>query len=130
MTRILVCALLLLAAPLALVQQQPPPQGQPPAQASPPVTYPENRGQPQPSPSPTATPEQNKAGVNSQIQNQVQSALKSDPVLSGANVQASVDDQSINVTGTVESEAQHDRVLQLLGPYMRYRSINDKVKVK
>lgn len=75
------------------------------------------------------TQDQAKSDVNSKIEDNIESVLKGDPVLSGANVQPKVDDQSIILTGTVESYAQHQRVLQLVEPYVRWRKVVDKIKV-
>lgn len=68
--------------------------------------------------------------ANSDIQSQVENAVGNDPSLSGAQVQASVDDQSITLTGTVQSQAQKDRVMALVSPYQGRRKIVDKVTVK
>lgn len=76
-----------------------------------------------------ATPEQSKSDVNSRIEDNVQAVLQGDPLLSGAQVQTKVDDQSITLTGTVESYAQHQRVLQLVEPYVRWRKVVDKIRV-
>jgi BON domain len=129
MTRILVCALCvaLLAAPVAFSQQ---PQGQNPPPSTPPVTYPDNRSQSQPSPSPTQESTQDKASVNSQMQSDLKGVLSSDPALSGTDVQASVDDMNITLTGSVQSQAQVERVMALVSPYARYRNVVNKMTVK
>lgn len=75
------------------------------------------------------TPDQSKSDINSKIEDNVQAVLQGDPLLSGAQVQTKVDDQSITLTGTVESYAQHQRVLQLVEPYVRWRKVVDKIKV-
>jgi osmotically-inducible protein OsmY len=75
-------------------------------------------------------PLQDKAAGNERIQNNLQSTFDDDPTLSGAQVEAAVDDQSITLTGTVESYLQHQRVLQLVSPYYSYRTIVDKVTVQ
>ncbi|HEX7286070.1 MAG TPA: BON domain-containing protein [Candidatus Angelobacter sp.] len=118
MIRMLFCILLLLTATLALAQQQPSGQQNPPSGA-PPQTQ---------QPAPPA--QQERAMSNSDIQGQVQSTLGNDPSLSGAQVQASVDDTSITLTGTVQSQAQKDRILALVSPYQAQRKIVDKVTVK
>jgi osmotically-inducible protein OsmY len=73
--------------------------------------------------------EQAKGDGNDKIQDNLQSVLQGDPLLSGANVEAQVDDQSIILSGTVESYAQHQRVLQLVEPYARWRKVVDRIKV-
>ena len=75
-------------------------------------------------------PLQNKAGGNERIQSNLQSAFDDDPTLSGAELTANVDDESITLTGTVQSYLQHQRVLQLVSPYYSYRNIVDKVNVQ
>jgi osmotically-inducible protein OsmY len=118
MIRILFCTLLLLTATLAFAQQQPSGQQNPPSGA-PPQTQ-----------QPAAPAPQERAMSNSDIQSQVQSTLGNDPSLSGAQVQASVDDTSITLTGTVQSQAQKDRILALVAPYQAQRKVVDKVTVK
>ena len=71
---------------------------------------------------------QNKSSANSTIQSNIESVLQGDPILSSANVEATVDDHNITLTGTVDSYAQHQRVLQLVEPYARYRKVVDKIK--
>lgn len=70
---------------------------------------------------------QNKSSANSTIQSNIESVLEGDPILSSADVEVAVDDHNITLTGTVESYAQHQRVLQLVEPYTRYRKIVDKI---
>jgi len=72
--------------------------------------------------------DQAKGDSNDKIQDNLQTVLNADPILSGADVQAQVDDQSITLSGTVTSYAQHQRVLQLVAPYTRTRQIIDKIK--
>src|SRR5215813_6268673 len=74
------------------------------------------------------TQTQNKSSANSTIQSNIESVLQGDPILSSANVEATVDDHNITLTGTVDSYAQHQRVLQLVEPYARYRKVVDKIK--
>ena len=84
-------------------------------------------------PQPQATPaqsEQDKAGANQRIHDSIEDLLSSDPVLSGTNVQVAVDDAAITLTGSVDSYAQHQRVLQLVAQYGQWRKIVDKVQMK
>lgn len=120
MARILLC-LLLLSAPLAYARQQPQSQNPP--------------GNPQShdnNPAPAQDPSQNqeKASANQRIQSSINDLLSSDPVLSGVDVEANVNDESIILTGTVDSYAQHQRVLQLVSSYGQWRKIVDKVKMQ
>jgi len=80
-------------------------------------------------PQPTAHP-QDKSENNSKIRSHINDVLRSDPSISGADVQTNVDDQNITLTGTVQSEGQHQRVLQLVEHYSRWRQIVDKISVK
>jgi hypothetical protein len=123
MFRILVCAVLLLSTAFLFGQQsQNPSQNPPPPN---PQVSPDSQ-QPQQQPGSSS---QDKAAVNSQIQSNIKSALSGDPTLSGADVQASVDDVNITLTGTVQSQGQLDRVLALISPYAQYRKVVNKVNV-
>jgi BON domain len=73
---------------------------------------------------------QDKAAGNERIQSNLQSAFDDDPVLSGADLTANVDDESITLDGTVQSYLQHQRALQLASPYSRNREIMDMVTVQ
>lgn len=85
-----------------------------------------------PTPAPaTPTPNpQDKAQVNSNIQSNLRSVLSGDPVLSGASIDPSVDDVAITLNGTVQSEGQRRRALDLASQYSQYRKIVDKLVVK
>lgn len=89
----------------------------------------QSQSQSQPEAAATPAP-QDKAGVNSQIQDNLQSVFGGDPSLQGANVSASVDDVAITLTGSVQSEGQHQRVLGLASQYSQYRKIVDKITTK
>ena len=119
MARILLCLLLLCA--LAGFAQQP--QNQ-----NPPANPPSQDNNPAPAQDPSQN--QDKASANQRIQSSINDLLSSDPVLSGVDVEASVNDESIILTGTVDSYAQHQRVLQLVSSYGQWRKIVDKVKMQ
>jgi BON domain len=123
MTRMLVYTLLLLSATLMVCQQQP--QNPNPARTSA-QAPPENGAQAQPSEQPL----QDKAAANDHIQSNLQSVFDDDPILTDAEVETKVNDESITLSGTVQSYLQHQRVLQLVAPYHRYRKIVDKVTVQ
>ena len=80
-------------------------------------------------PAPTPAP-QDKREVNSNIQSNLNSVLSGDPVLSGASIDPSVDDVAITLNGTVQSEGQRRRALDLASQYSQYRKIVDKLVVK
>ncbi|HJT52310.1 MAG TPA: BON domain-containing protein [Candidatus Angelobacter sp.] len=126
MIRIFVCALLLLATPAILAQQQP---QNPPPYTTPP-TFPDNHPQSQ---QPPVLPEQQGQGAatsSSDIQQQLQQSISEDPTLSDAKVETKVDDQSIILTGMVQDETQHRKVLATVEPYAGKRKIVDKLVVK
>jgi osmotically-inducible protein OsmY len=84
-----------------------------------------NPAPPAPNPAP-----QDKREVNSNIQSNLSSILSGDPVLDGASIDPSVDDVAITLNGTVQSEGQRRRALDLASQYSRYRNIVDKLVVK
>jgi osmotically-inducible protein OsmY len=73
---------------------------------------------------------QDKASFNSQIQSNIQNVLSGDPILSGTDVKASVDDVNITLTGSVQSQGQMARVIALVSPYTQYRNVVNKVVVR
>jgi hypothetical protein len=77
---------------------------------------------------PPASPSQKETGANRRIQDSISDLLSSDPVLSGSDVDATVDDHNIVLTGKVQSHVQHERVLQLVSSYGRWRNIVDKIQ--
>jgi thiol:disulfide interchange protein len=126
MTRMFVCALLLLAMPAALAQQStqnPPPYTTPP-------TFPDNRPQSQQPPVPPEQQGQSSAMSSSDIEQQLQQSISEDPTLSDARVETKVNEQSIILTGIVQDETQHRKVLATVEPYAGKRKIVDKLVVK
>ena len=109
---------LMLAMPL-WSQDSPPPSS--PHASSPP----DSQAQPTPPETPQA---QSSPGQNRRIQDSISDLLSSDPVLSGSDVDAAVDDHNIVLTGKVQSHVQHERVLQLVSSYGRWRKIVDKIQ--
>jgi hypothetical protein len=79
-------------------------------------------------PASQAPPQAQKPEQNGRIQDSISDLLSSDPVLSGSDVDATVDDNNIVLTGTVQSHVQHERVLQLVSSYSRWRKIVDKIQ--
>jgi BON domain len=113
-------ALLLTTAALA---QQP---GQPPPQSTPP-TFPQDRAPRQPMPPDQGAPSQRL--TTPEVQRQIQQGLNSEPMLRNSNVGVHVDERSVILTGTVDSEQQHDLVMHIAQSYASDRKIVDKIKV-
>lgn len=73
---------------------------------------------------------QTDSSANQRIQDSVDDLLNSDLVLNGADVEVAVDDRNITLTGAVENQAQHQRVLELVAQYTRWRKVVDKIQLK
>lgn len=127
MTRVLACAVGALLAATPILCQQPPQN--PPAQATP-GANPGGSAQPSPDGSQGGGSAQDKAANNSQMESDIRNVLSSDPALSGTDVQAGVDDINITLTGSVQSQAQIERVMALVSPYARYRNVVNKITIK
>jgi len=121
MKQIMSCLVLFLATSM-LAQQQ----GQPPPQSTPP-TFPQDRVPKERMPSDQqAQPE----GLSiSEAQQKIQQGLNSEPILRNSNVGVHVDENSVVLTGAVDSEQQHDRALRIAQSYAGDRKIVDKIKV-
>jgi BON domain len=126
MTRILGCALViaLLGAPTVFCQQ---PQQNPPGA---PGTNPDRSAPPSSAATSGGGSLQDKAVNNAQMERDISDVLSGDPALRDTDVQASVDDVNITLTGSVQSQAQVERVVALVSPYARYRNIVNKVTIK
>jgi BON domain-containing protein len=115
-------SLFLLSAAIAAFAAYPPAQDQhstaPPTEST----------QSQPAQQPPAPQDHTEA--NRRIHDSISDALSSDPLLSGADVDATVDDHNITLTGSVTSYPQHQRVLQLVSAFGRWRNIVDKIALK
>jgi BON domain len=125
MKRIL-CGLVLLAATAMLAQQQGQPAPTTPPQGTPP-TFPEDRAPRQPMPPDQEAPPR---GLSTpEIQQQIQQGLNSEPMLRNSDVGVHVDENSVILTGKVDSEQQHDLALRIAQSYAGDRKIVDKIKV-
>ena len=100
----------------------------PPAQDQHSTAPADQTSQSQPAPQPPAPQDQTEA--NRRIHDSISDLLNSDPILSGSDVDATVDDHNITLTGSVTSHTQHQRVLQLVAQYGRWRNIVDKIALK
>ena len=125
MSRIL-CGLVLLAATATFAQQQghtpptTPPQGTPP-------TFPDDRAPRQPMPPDQEAPAQELS--TPEVQELIQQDLNSEPELRMNNIGVHVDENTVLLTGTVDSEQQHDLALRIAQSYAGDRKIVDRIKV-
>ena len=129
MRYVLSCAVLFLATiVLAQQQGQPPPTTNPPYQTPP--TFPEGRQAPgqQMPPDTQAPPAQTMS--SQRVEGQILDQLKAEPTLSGTNIDARVDNDSVVLTGSVDTLAQHDLAVQIAQSNAGNRRIVDKIKVK
>jgi hypothetical protein len=116
--------LLLTTAVLAQQPRQSPPTA--PPQGTPP-TFPEDRAPRQQMPPDQEAPPQ---GLSTpEVQHQIQQGLNSEPMLRNSHVGVHVDDNSVILTGTVDSEQQHDLALRIAQSYAGDRKIVDKINV-
>ena len=123
MKYVLSCAFLFLST-VALAQ----PQGQPPYQTPP--TFPDQqqsrRGQMPPDTQAAAPETMSSKGVEGQIVKQ----FRDEPGLSGTNIDATVDDDSVVLTGTVDTMTQHDLAIRIAQSNAGDRNIVDRIKVQ
>ena len=119
-------ALVLLLATATFAQQQGQRSPTSPPQTTPP-TFPEDRAQRQQMPPDQEAPPQ---GLSTpEVQQQIQQGLNSEPALRNSNVGVHVDENSVILTGTVDSETQHDLALRIAQSYAGDRKIVDKIKL-
>ena len=125
--RQIVCGLVLAFGTLAFAQQMPPPN--PPPQSTPP-TFPQGQQVPRRGmPPDTQAPPRHQAS-SAEVQQQIQEKLSSDPALSDAAVDAQANDSTVTLTGTVNSERQHQLALDIAQSYAGGRQVLDRIEVK
>lgn len=122
----LVCVMLLLLGTSVLAQQQNPPLY--PPYPTPP-TFPDDRGARKQMP-----PDINiKAPIQelspTEIQEQIQKKLDTEPALTTVVVKATVNDHTVMLKGTVLEERQHELALRIAESYAGERQIVDKIEV-
>jgi hypothetical protein len=127
MKYVLSCALLFLAT-VVLAQQQGPPTATPPYQTPP--TFPEERQTPgqQMPPDTKAPPPQ--AMSSERVEGHILDQLKAEPTLSATNVDARVDDNSVVLTGSVDTMTQHDLAVRIAQANAGDRRIVDKITIR
>lgn len=80
---------------------------------------------------PSGKPEHQHAMSTKDIREKLQKGLENkNAAYAGSNIQTSVDDQRVTLTGTVTSELQHEMALQLARAYAENRHIVDKLVVQ
>ncbi len=121
----ILCGLVLLLASLCLAQQ---PGQFPPDQSTPP-TFPQGQtpGRQMP-PDQEAPPAEQMSST--QVQQQIEQHLNAEPALTSTNVGVKTDDQTVVLTGTVDTRGQHDLAMRIAKSYAGDRQIVDKIKVR
>ena len=64
------------------------------------------------------------------MQEQIEQGLNSEPTLRSSNVGVDVDEDSVILTGTVDTENQHDLAIRIAQSYAGDRKIIDKIKLR
>jgi hypothetical protein len=129
MKHILFCFVLLLASiGVAQQQGQPPPTTSPPYQTPP--TFPEGRQTPRAQMPPDTQAPLSQTMSSERVEQQITQRLSSEPALAKSNVDAKVDENSVVLTGTLDTETQHDLAVRIAQSYAGDRKIVDKIKIK
>jgi len=128
MKYLLSCAVLFLAAIVVAQQQtQPPPTTAPPYQTPP--TFPEGQTpRSQMPPDTQATPPETMSDQS--VEGKILDELRTESTLSGTNVDAKVDQNSVVLTGSVDTMTQHDLAIRIAQTNAGDRKVVDKIKVK
>ena len=103
--------------------------GQSPMQAAPP-TFPEGNRSPRQHMPPDQEAPPPQAMSTEQVQLQIEHSFHAEPALASTNVRAHVDDSSVVVTGTVDTEGQHELAMRIAKSNAGDRNVMDKIKVK
>jgi hypothetical protein len=122
--RYVISYMVLFLATIVLAQQQ----SQPPYQTPP--TFPEERQTPreQMPPDSHAPPPQQLS--SQRIEAQILDQFRSEPTLSSTTIDARVDDNSIVLTGAVDSLTQHDLAVHIAQSNAGERKVVDKIVIK
>jgi hypothetical protein len=121
----ILCGLVLLLATLGLAQQP----GQIPPPESTPPTFPQEHTPRQPMPPDQEAPPAENISTT-QVQMQIEQHLNAEPALTSTNVGVKTDEQTVVLTGTVDTKDQHDLALRVAKSYAGDRHIVDKIKVR
>ena len=117
--RYVLCCMILFLATVVLAQQQ-----------GPPPTFPDGRQRPmeQIPPDTKAPPPQ--AMSSERVEGQILDQLKAEPTLSATNIYARVDDNSVVLTGSVDTMTQHDLAVRIAQANAGDRRIVDKITLR
>jgi hyperosmotically inducible periplasmic protein len=118
-----------LLASLGFAQQQ----GLPPPTAPPygtPPTFPQGRQSPRQQMPPDQEPQTSQGLSSAQVQQQIQQSLNSEPALANTNVGVKTDESAVVLTGTVDSEKQHDLAVRIAQSFAGGRQVVDKIKIR
>jgi hypothetical protein len=120
------CGLALAFAVSAFAQQQSPTN--PPPYSTPP-TFPQDQAPQQQMPPDTKAPPP--SGLSTaQVEQNIHDKLNREPALSNAKLGVKADQQSVTLTGTVETDTQHDLALRIARSHAGDRKIVDRIEVR
>jgi osmotically-inducible protein OsmY len=126
MWHVVFCFLLVLAV-LGFAQQQPPPTS-PPYQTPP--TFPEGSQSPREQMPPDMQAPAPQAASTGQVEQQIMQHLRSEPTLADTSVGVKVDKDSVFLTGTVDTQTEHDVAVGIAQSYAGGRKIVDKINIR
>ena len=118
-----------LLASLGFAQQQ----GLPPPTAPPygsPPTFPEGRQSPRQQMPPDQETQPSQGLSTAQVQQQIEQGLYSEPALANTNVSVKADERAVVLTGTVDSEKQHDLAVRIAQSFAGDRQVVDKITIR
>ena len=126
MRHVLFCFVLFLAT-LGFAQQQPPPTS-PPYRTPP--TLPEGSQTPREQMPPDMEAPVPETAPVGQVQQQITEHLSSELTLAHTDVAAKVDEDSVLLTGTVDTQTEHDVAVRIAQSYAGDRKIIDKINIR
>jgi hypothetical protein len=119
------CAFLLMVGASLFAQQIQPPSNPPPYTTPP--TFPEEQGRGMP-PDTKAPPPQE--FTTTRVAMEIQEKLKTEPALADADVNVKADDSFVVLSGTVNSDRQHELALRIAKSYAGKRRVVDKIQIR
>jgi FtsZ-interacting cell division protein YlmF len=126
MRHVVFCFVLFLAS-LGFAQQQPP-STSPPYQTPP--TLPGGSLTPREQMPPDMQAPRPKTTSAEQVEQQIMQHLSSEPTLAHTTAAAKVDEDSVVLTGSVDTETEHDVAVRIARSYADHRRIVDEIKIR